>query len=195
MIAPMEAAPALSPDALAQIRDELTALYRGLDATVAMLGPVCQLSGRCCRFQEQGHTLFLSDPEAQLLIADAPQPPGQLDDGESCPWQDGRGRCTARDARPLGCRVFFCDPSYEPLAPELSETYLAQLKQLAGRYDWPWNYAPLHQHLRQAQAEGRLKIASAGSEIEPEIPCIASPDIWTSTATAVERLGEPTPAR
>jgi len=159
------------------------------------MGPVCQLSGRCCRFKDYGHTLFLSAPEAQLLVCDAPQPPGHLDNGESCPWQDGRGRCTARDARPLGCRVFFCDQSFETLACELSETFLARLKQLSSRHDWLWNYAPLHQHLRQAQAEGRLKIALAGSVIQPEEPYIASPDIWTNTAATVERSGEPTPVR
>jgi len=163
VIAPREAGPPLSPAALATIRDELSALYRELDEAVAMMAPVCQLSGRCCRFKDYGHTLFLSAPEAQLLVADAPQPPGPLDNGESCPWQDARGRCTARDARPLGCRVFFCDPSFENFAPELSETFLARLKELASRHDWLWDYAPLHQHLRQAQVEGRLKIASAGS--------------------------------
>jgi hypothetical protein len=191
----MEAGPPLSPDALAEIRDELTALYRELDEAVAMMGPVCQLSGRCCRFKDYGHTLFLSAAEAQLLIADAPQPPGQRDNGESCPWQDARGRCTARDARPLGCRVFFCDPSFETLAPELSETFLARLKRLASRHDWLWNYAPLHQHLRQAQVEGRLEIASAGADIQPEGPFIANSDLRTSTAAAVDRPGERTPVR
>ena len=109
MIAPLEGGPSLSPAALAEIRDELRVLYRELDEAIAMTGPVCQLSGRCCRFQDYGHTLFLSAPEALLLVADAPQPPGQLDNGQSCPWQDVRGRCTARDARPLvGCvRVLY----------------------------------------------------------------------------------------
>jgi Fe-S-cluster containining protein len=193
MIAPMEAGPLLSPESLAEIRDKLTALYRELDDAVAMMGPVCQLSGRCCRFKEHGHTLFLSAPEAQLLVADAPQPRGQLDNGESCPWQDARGRCTARDARPLGCRVFYFDPAFETLAPELSETFLARLKQLASQHDWLWNYAPLHQHLRQAQVEGRLKIASAGSDIQPEGPLVASSELRTNTAAGAERSGERAP--
>ena len=125
MIAPTEVGPSLSPDALlSEMRDELKALYKELDEAVAMKGPVCQLSGRCCRFKGYGHTLFLSAPEALLLVADAPQPPGRLDSGESCPWQDARGHCTARDARPLGCRVYFCDPSFETHAPELSEAFL-----------------------------------------------------------------------
>ncbi len=190
MIAPGEAGPSLSPDPLTEIRDKLTALYRELDEAVAMMGPICQLSGRCCRFKDQGHTLFLSAPEARLLVADAPQPPGQLDNGESCPWQDGRGRCTARAARPLGCRVFFCDPSFKARAPELSETFLARLKQLVNSYGWSWNYAPLHQHLRQAHSEGQLKLAPAGSDIQPELSEIAGPEIWTSHATVRERPGE-----
>lgn len=189
----MEAGPALSPAALAEIRNELSALYRELDAAVARMAPVCQLSGRCCRFKNYGHTLFLSTPEALLLVADAPQPPGQLDKGESCPWQDSRGHCTARDARPLGCRVFFCDPSFEKVAPELTETFLARLKELASRHDWPWNYAPLHQHLRQAQVEGRLKIAPASSDNQPEEVMIASNDFRTSTAASAERPGDRTP--
>jgi hypothetical protein len=168
MIAPMEGEPPLALDVLAEIRDELRALYRELDLAVAMKGPVCQVSGRCCRFKDYGHTLFLSAPEALLLIADAPQPPGQIDNGESCPWQDARGRCTAREARPLGCRVFFCDPSFETHAPELTEIFLARLKQLASRHDWPWNYAPLHHHLRQAQVDGRLTLAPAELDLRSD---------------------------
>lgn len=150
MIAAMEGEPSLSLEVLAEIRDDLRALYRDLDLAVAMKSPVCQLSGRCCRFKDYGHTLFLSALEALLLVSDAPQPPGPIDSGDSCPWQDAGGRCMARDARPLGCRVFFCDPSFENHEPELSEIFLARLKQLTSRHDLPWNYAPLHQHLRQA---------------------------------------------
>src|SRR5262249_3331512 len=44
----------------APYRADLRALYQALDAEVSRLGPVCRLSGRCCRFQEYGHTLFVS---------------------------------------------------------------------------------------------------------------------------------------
>ena len=98
-----------------------------------------------------------------------PSPLRALDDGQTCPWQDHLGRCTARQARPLGCRVYYCDPSFQYEAPELSELFLTRLKQLARTHDWPWNYATLHQHLRQAQAEGRLKLARGGSSRPPEI--------------------------
>ncbi len=138
---------------------ELRELYAELDAAVAAQGPVCQISGRCCRFQEYGHTLFLSAAEAAYLISEAPEPVRPLDESQTCPWQDARGRCTAREARPLGCRVFFCDPAYQEAAPAISEHFVSRLKRLAERHGLPWNYAPLHRHLHAwaelARGDGR----------------------------------------
>jgi hypothetical protein len=148
-------ATALNPSAVDLAASaELRALYAQLDADVAQIGPVCQLSGRCCRFQEYGHTLFVSIVEIQFLLGGAPEPQRPLDQGETCPWQDARGHCTARDCRPLGCRVYYCDPSYEQSAAELSERYIARLKKLADSHGLPWNYAPLHRHLEAEQARG-----------------------------------------
>ena len=137
-------------------REELRSVYRELDADVARLAPRCEISGRCCRFKEFGHTLFASAPEIALLLADAPTPPRPLDDGATCPWQDLKGRCTARDARPMGCRVYFCDPAYQVELPEIAEASIARLKRLVDDLGLPWDYAPLHRHLRLAQEEGRF---------------------------------------
>jgi Fe-S-cluster containining protein len=116
------------------------------------------VSGRCCRFEEYGHTLFVSAPEFALLIADAPAPSRALDEGLTCPWQDQNGRCTARNARPMGCRVYFCDPQYQSVAPEVAEGGIARLKRLVDERALPWDYAPLHTHLCQARDDGRLAI-------------------------------------
>jgi hypothetical protein len=137
-------------------RAALHALYSALDDAVARLGPACALSGRCCRFAEYGHTLFVSAPEVDLLLDEAPPPSRPLDRGESCPWQDAAGRCTARGARPLGCRVYFCDPAYQPHAESLSEAFIGRLKRLVDAHGLSWNYAPLHRHLHQAESEGRF---------------------------------------
>jgi hypothetical protein len=153
------AAPAPVAD---RFREPLRRLYADLDAAVARLGPVCQLSGRCCRFAEYDHTLFVSAPEAALLLADAPAPARPLDGGASCPWQDARGHCTARDARPLGCRVYYCDPAYQADAAVLSETFIARLKRLADDLDLPWDYAPLHRHLHDARDSGRFPAPAPG---------------------------------
>jgi hypothetical protein len=141
-------------------RAELRALYAQLDAEVDKIGPVCRLSGRCCRFREYGHTLFVSTPEVQFLLESAPEPQRPLDRGETCPWQDSLGRCTARDCRPLGCRVYYCDPSYEQAAHELSERFIAGLKRLADRHGLPWNYAPLHCHLQEEHVRGLCPMES-----------------------------------
>ena len=151
MIAPMEGGPSLSPDALAAIRDELRALYRELDEAVAMTGPVCQLSGRCCRFKDYGHTLFLSAPEALLLVADAPSLLASLTTANRAPGKMFAGAARPEMRGPWAAASSSAIRPSRPM-PELSETFLARLKQLARRHDWPWNYAPLHQHLRQARS-------------------------------------------
>lgn len=137
-----------------EVAKRLHVIYQDLEKEIEQAGPVCDLSGRCCRFQEWDHTLFLSGIEAEILIREAPPSVRELDSGATCPWQDDRGRCTAREARPLGCRVYFCDPSYEGKAEALSEVYLARIKHLADESDRPWSYAPLHQHLRAAEERG-----------------------------------------
>jgi hypothetical protein len=142
-------------------REPLQRVYGELDAEVSSLAPVCQISGRCCRFEEYGHTLFISAPEFALLLADAPSPVRDLDEGATCPWQSFQGRCTARNARPMGCRVYFCDPNYESAAPEIAERGINRLKRMIDEQALPWDYAPLHAHLRRARDEGRLP--SAGS--------------------------------
>lgn len=130
------------------VRAELKALYAALDAEVAAAAPRCDLSGRCCHFREYDHTLFVAEVEAALLREEAPPPVRALDDGATCPWQDAAGRCTAREARPSGCRVFFCDPTFQDAMPELAERHITRLKELVQRHGWPWNYAPLHHHLQ-----------------------------------------------
>jgi hypothetical protein len=131
----------------------LRLIYDEVDAAVSSAGPICELSGRCCRFREYGHTLFLSGPEFGYLVRHAPSPVRPVDSGETCPWQDQSGRCCAREARPLGCRVYFCDPTYQDLAPVLSEQFISQLKKHAERHNLAWNYAPLHHHLESVAFE------------------------------------------
>ncbi|QDV38123.1 hypothetical protein [Tautonia plasticadhaerens] len=139
-----------------RVRGPLRTLYRELDARVAEHGPTCVVSGRCCRFEEYGHTLFLSAAEAALLVADAPPPARTPDDGATCPWQDRLGRCTARDARPLGCRVYFCDPNYEGEAGPITEEFLGRLRRLVESLGLPWGYARMHRHVRAAIEAGLL---------------------------------------
>ena len=123
----------------------LDQIFADLDADVAQHNPRCDLSGRCCRFTEYGHTLFLSAIEADRLLAPG-LPAGATVDRHTCPYQIG-GLCTARERRPLGCRVYFCDPAYAEKQVEISERYIGRLKRLHDDLDLPWSYAPLHHFL------------------------------------------------
>lgn len=130
--------------------EELLPLYATTDAAVAAAAPVCEISGRCCRFREYGHTLFLSRPEAEFLLSEG-LPPAAVVNDEGCPFQQ-QGRCTARERRPLGCRIYFCDVRYEGTGEQISETAIAALKQLHEATSTPWEYRPLIHFLREAVA-------------------------------------------
>jgi Fe-S-cluster containining protein len=135
---------------LVSLRQAVLELYREVDAEVAAAGPVGIASGRCCRFAEYGHTLFLSQIEADVLLADAPAYDPASVTPAFCPFQKGN-LCTAREPRPLGCRVYYCDPNYQERGVEISEKYLRRLKELAESHGAGWRYAPLHVFLREQE--------------------------------------------
>src|SRR6187200_1071787 len=113
----------------ATVRERVLAIYAAADAAVTAAAPRCDQSGRCCRFTEYGHTLFLSRLEADVLLDAAPPLAGPVT-RDGCPFQV-ENLCTAREPRPLGCRVYFCDPTYEGVGEQISETHLRALKDLA----------------------------------------------------------------
>ena len=128
-----------------QLRRRVLEVYEEVDRAVAAAGPVCVASGRCCRFKEFGHVLFVSNLEAQVLLARAPAYASPVS-ADFCPFQKDN-LCTAREPRPLACRVYYCDPSYQESGNRLTEEYLKKLKDLANEQSVAWRYAPLHHFL------------------------------------------------
>lgn len=122
-------------------------LYREVDAEVRAAGPVCIASGRCCRFVEFGHRLYVSNLEAEVLLDGAPAYDKPVTP-EFCPFQKDK-LCTAREPRPLACRVYYCDPAYQETAGDITEKYLARLRELAGANGVEWRYAQLHEFLNE----------------------------------------------
>jgi len=135
--------------------DELTKLYDEVDEMIRSASPVCELSARCCRFKEFGHDLFLTSLEHEYLLASGEVAVSRFAPGENCPWQAESGRCTARKGRPLGCRVFFCDPAYAERMPEIMESAIGRLRHISDRHQIEWDYRPLHKHLLESLADGR----------------------------------------
>ncbi|MFL5240566.1 MAG: hypothetical protein ACJ8FY_00520 [Gemmataceae bacterium] len=140
-----------------QISSQIRDLYQATDAAVAAAGPVCVASGKCCRFKEYGHTLFLSNLEAEVLLADAPSF-AQPVSADFCPFQEGN-LCTAREPRPLGCRIYFCDPAYQETSRRISEEAIGKLKRLAEDNGLEWRYAPLHSFLNEALPKAQISMS------------------------------------
>ncbi len=148
-----------------ELRRRVFELYKEVDQAVAAAGPVCVASGRCCRFKEYGHVLFLSNLEAEVLLANAP-PYDQPVSTDFCPFQKDN-LCTAREPRPLGCRVYYCDPSYQETGQRISEEYLQRLKALADEQKVAWRYGPLHHflnHPEEAVAESSGEQSDGASD-------------------------------
>jgi hypothetical protein len=131
-----------------ELKQRVLAIYDSADRAVATAGPRCDASGRCCRFAEYGHTLFVSQLEAAVLLDSAPSYERPVSP-DFCPFQEDN-LCTAREPRPLGCRVYFCDPNYQETGNAITEAHLQMLKELADELGTGWRYAPLHVFLNEA---------------------------------------------
>lgn len=122
-------------DMLAAVRDR----YARLDADIAAQNPVCTNRGDCCKFDAFGHRLYVTDVELQYFLHHQRDAGLRAVTNGTCPYQID-GRCTARDHRPLGCRIFFCDPNAQAWQPPLYEQYLADLKRIGRDHGIDYRY-------------------------------------------------------
>jgi Fe-S-cluster containining protein len=145
--------------------DQLARLYTALNNDIAQRKPICEASGRCCHFDTYGHRLYVSTLELAYFVSHTashvpdeakagtvpwpalatpltfPLPLFNNDSGfqDGCPWQID-GLCTARDARPLGCRIYFCDTTAEEWQRERYEFYHQKMTQLHITFGVPYYY-------------------------------------------------------
>lgn len=155
------------PDTLAAGVREILAWA---DREVSKRSPRCDASGKCCRFKEYGHRLYMSQMEAELLLQGAPAHAIPADEN-GCPYQVD-GLCTRREQRPLGCRVYFCDPTFSVSMEEIMEEGIRRLKELADRHQVGWDYASLHAFLNDPARAG-LPTPTSGpdGQLETAPPC------------------------
>jgi Fe-S-cluster containining protein len=100
-------------------RAELRALYARVDGMLAPFS--CESTAECCRFGVTGREPYvtpveLAEVEHAIAARGMPARPNRspralpvVDDSRPCPLLDDAARCRIYDARPLGCRTFFCD--------------------------------------------------------------------------------------
>jgi Fe-S-cluster containining protein len=107
-------------------------LYADLQREIDNRRPRCEASGRCCRFEEFGHRLYVTTIELAAFLADrrSGQSPATLHwDGTGCPYQVD-GLCSVHAIRPFGCRIFFCDASSSDWQRVQYERFHARIKRL-----------------------------------------------------------------
>ena len=145
------------------VRQLVQVVYSIVDAAVAAAKPRCDASGRCCRFKEWGHTLFISQFEADILLETVPHYEKPIS-ADGCPFQVDN-LCTARAERPLGCRIYFCDPDFQNQQHDITETAIAELKRIADETGVGWRYAPLHVFLNEAERPTPVPMPQSGNRI------------------------------
>ena len=158
-----------------EVASAVRAVYDAVGAEVDRRRPVCAVSGRCCRFEEYGHRLFVTTLELAAFVggvealtrnsndrpepAASPRPAPSLSsfilqplssspwDGTGCPFQVGK-LCGVHAIRPFGCRMFFCDPTSTEWQNDAYERFHAELKSLHDRLGVPYFYVEWRQALR-----------------------------------------------
>lgn len=154
-------------DALAA---DMADFYADLDAAIAAHRPTCWNKGACCKFADYGHKLFVTSVELAYFVrgqCHAWIPPT---DHTACPYQQG-GLCTAREHRPMGCRVFFCDPAAQHWQNDEYERQLEKLKAIGNRHGVDYRYIEWLSGLEDVAMDTRMHPNRPGIPAEtPEIP-------------------------
>jgi hypothetical protein len=125
-----------NPDRLS---DSIKVLYAELDEVIAGHKPTCWNHGDCCKFGSYGHRLYVTSVELAYFRQGHAADWRSAADSDVCPYQVD-GRCTAREHRPMGCRVFFCDPDAQHWQGQVYEEFLARLKRLGEQSGVEYRY-------------------------------------------------------
>ena len=122
-------------------RPEIIQIYKKLESELSSINPGCDACGACCHFDEFGHVLYTSTIETDY-IKDNVEVPSFDPDKNVCPFLIDN-KCTAREHRALGCRVFFCNPDYKEKSQDIYNKYYTMIKDLADKNQVKWRYAPM----------------------------------------------------
>lgn len=143
---------------------EMAALYHEVDGAIAARNPVCTNRGACCKFGEYGHKLYVTDVELAFFVHGQSSNWKPVGSPHACPYQV-EGVCTAREHRPLGCRIFFCDPAAQGWQGPQYERFLDRLKRLGEKHGVAYQYRDWLSALAEVPLPKGATAASANPEI------------------------------
>ncbi|MBX3358340.1 MAG: hypothetical protein KF745_07920 [Phycisphaeraceae bacterium] len=146
--------------ARAEVCEGLLGIYADVAAAISEREPVCRVSGRCCNFERFGHRLYATGLETAYTLSRVDRTDwGRAPCGSSpssgrvitleqvgaarvaggCPFQTGT-LCGVHQIRPLGCRVYFCDPTAQEWQQDLYEHQMTSLRALHDRFGIEYRY-------------------------------------------------------
>ena len=149
------------------IDQAISDLYQRLNGEIGARQPVCNQSGSCCRFESYGHRLYVTGLEiARFVLQSQARGLGsatiqvesdrswplhviQASREDACVYQID-GLCSAHEIRPMGCRLFFCDPAAQDWQQAVYESYLTELKVMHKRMAIPYGYMEWRAGLAEA---------------------------------------------
>jgi Fe-S-cluster containining protein len=133
-----------------EVRQSVTDIYGDLACAIEARQPICALSGRCCRFEEFGHRLYITTMELAAFAWEQRQgnrAPTHAWDGSGCPFQRGK-LCSVHAIRPFGCRIFFCDPSATQWQQDQYELFHRRFQREHERLAVPYHYLEWREALK-----------------------------------------------
>lgn len=139
-----------------EVLEAVEKLHEDAAAAIGRIGPRCEMSGRCCRFEEFGHRLFITSAELAAFAMSLRALPDrkfltQRQDGGGCRFQLD-GVCTVHHSRPMGCRLFFCDRTTETSMQQVYEQLHDGIRRLHDRLGIPYRYVEWREGLNAAIA-------------------------------------------
>lgn len=170
--------------ALPEVDAGIRSIHDLIARETAAARPRCDVSGRCCRFEQWGHRLYVTGLEAAWFLRQAGiETRGGADPGAAsvdvseraetpppdrasvattlsvqvidaaqargdCPFLS-RGRCTVHAIRPMGCRVYFCDPAAREWQQDLFEHAHRKIADLHTARSIPYEFAEWRSLLRR----------------------------------------------
>lgn len=161
---------AVAGTAATLICSEVKQIYDWLDSNIKSLNNQCAACGKCCCFESFDHKLFVTTPELlyfsknvknlkpmltqtplearrqRRLTAAKGGPPLT---GQTCPYLEG-DKCTVRNYRFAGCRIFFCKADKD-LQNKLSEETIGKFKALCDKSNFPYRYVDLATALNSSE--------------------------------------------
>ncbi len=141
----------------------MSAFYTEVDAAVAARNPTCRNRGLCCQFDRFGHRLYVTPVELAYFVRSTREQWREATDADRCPYHIS-GRCTARPHRPLGCRIFFCEPAAQAWQGTEYERRLTELKDIGAAFSVPYRYTDWLSALRAIGAAPPPKSGRAGRD-------------------------------